>query len=330
MENIKKEQTPPEVSAGSKLRFPLRSSLKPKQEATDVQELSVSRRVKSSPSVAQSTSALDLSGKEKSAKPPKRLSVPAKLNPTPRKVLTGNVTPISNVGTKSDTPLSDVSKSSSRRKFCVLSSVSYWMAQIKLAESASKHTISLGFFKLALVSGCEPFQRLREELKSYVVKHNLLTEHEEATKVVLKNFNIDVEKLKFVEDGPLSNKAEKSASTNAGNLKPKCLNSGALSVTNPNMTCTKKNSNMKKNNSNISEAQKKVQKSKTDHNKSGSAEGKKLAKDAVNDEADALCTEEKSHEEKENVEDKENAEDKENMDFQSMQEAVVNEEIHGN
>lgn len=116
--------------------------------------------------VSKSVSVLDISGKDKSGKPPRRLSIPAKstVSPVPRSV--GTITPISEARakrsdyrqTKSDTPVSVVSKSSNQRKFNVLSSASYWLSQIKLSESAAKHTISLGFFKLALEAGCEVWQ----------------------------------------------------------------------------------------------------------------------------------------------------------------------------
>lgn len=119
-------------------------------------------RAKPYSAVSQSVSVLDLSGKDKSAKPPRRLSIPTKTATGPRPAPIGSVTPTSqtrNVRSdgqeKSDTPASDVSRSASRRKFSTLSSVSYWLTQIKLAEASSKHSVSLGFFKLALESGCE-------------------------------------------------------------------------------------------------------------------------------------------------------------------------------
>ncbi|RRT78234.1 hypothetical protein B296_00027374, partial [Ensete ventricosum] len=116
-------------------------------------------RGRSSPAVSKSVNVLDLSGMDKSAKPTRRLSIPTKTAHPPT---VKSMTPISeararisNIQGKSDTPLSDISKSMSKRKFNVLSSVSYWLTQIKLSESASWHSISLGFFKLALESGCE-------------------------------------------------------------------------------------------------------------------------------------------------------------------------------
>ncbi|PKU59894.1 hypothetical protein MA16_Dca029249 [Dendrobium catenatum] len=51
--------------------------------------------------------------------------------------------------------MSDASKYSYRKRFTVLSSASYWLSQIKLSESASKHSVSIGFFMLSLESGVE-------------------------------------------------------------------------------------------------------------------------------------------------------------------------------
>lgn len=114
-------------------------------------------RVRPLSSVSQSVGVPDLS-----AKPPRRHSIPTKSSFSPHQASVGSITPISEtrlnrpiIQEKSDTPLSDVSKSSSRCKFNVLSSVSYWLTQIKLSETACKHSVSLGFFKLALESGCE-------------------------------------------------------------------------------------------------------------------------------------------------------------------------------
>lgn len=113
--------------------------------------------------VSKSVSVLDLSGNKKSAKPTRRLSIPAKSAAIPLPRPTGSITPISetrmkrqtNSHRKSETTVSDMSKSASRRKFSVLSSASYWLSQIKISESSAKHSISVGFFKLALESDCE-------------------------------------------------------------------------------------------------------------------------------------------------------------------------------
>ncbi|KAF0903023.1 hypothetical protein E2562_022647 [Oryza meyeriana var. granulata] len=229
----------------SKLRYPLRSASRPKAEAADAPPTSASaaRRAKPSLDVSKSVSGLDLSlVKDNSAKPPRRHSIQTKPGASPRPTPTGTITPVSLVRSrrsdnqgKFDTPISEVSMSTARRKFSTLSSISYWMTQIRLAEAASKHSISLGFFKLALESECEPLDRMREELKSYVVRHGLATELEEPVKDVLQVYNIveDFEKLRITvnssEQLKKSDKAAQSASNVSpkGNLKPRSLNSDA-------------------------------------------------------------------------------------------------------
>ncbi|KAL2935142.1 Cytoskeleton-associated protein 2-like [Bienertia sinuspersici] len=187
-EPVMNEQTSASVGK-SKLRYPLRSASKSKDQNSKFPEFANnsssanSKRGRNS-NMSKSVSVLELSGKGKdkaAAKPPRRQSIPSKSSVSPQQKSACNITPISEARLKRsnngqercDTPLSDVSRSSVRRKFNILSSASYWLSQIKLSESASKHSISLGFFKLALEAGSEPMQRLREELKSYVQRHNL-------------------------------------------------------------------------------------------------------------------------------------------------------------
>lgn len=204
-EAVKEQQSAAQISGSagkSKLRYPLRSSMKPKEQkppAPDLSNSSSSRRGRATPSVSKSVGVLDLS-KEKSGsgKPPRRLSIPTKSTVTPSPKFVGTTTPIfegraakkpSNGQGKSDTPLSDSSRSSTRRRFNVLSSASYWLSQIKLSESASKHSVSLGFFKLALEAGCEPLQKMSDELKSYIRRHNL-GENGEAINELLESYNV--------------------------------------------------------------------------------------------------------------------------------------------
>ncbi|GER32044.1 riboflavin kinase/FMN hydrolase, partial [Striga asiatica] len=184
------------------LRYALRSATKLKDEKPpftgSANSISAAKRERVQSSVSKSVEVLNLSGKEKSsAKPPRRLSVP---NKKPNATLTpksiSSITPISETRAKSavsqgksDTPRSDISNLSARKKFSTLSSPSYWLSQIKLSESASKHSISLGFFKLALEAGCEPIQRLSDELKSYVRRHDL-SEHGEVLKLLLEGYKI--------------------------------------------------------------------------------------------------------------------------------------------
>ncbi|KAL6541367.1 hypothetical protein OROHE_011075 [Orobanche hederae] len=211
------------------LRYPLRSVTRPKEEKMPLSDSSNSnsatKRGRVPSSVSKSLSVLDLSGKEKTSKPPRRLSVPSKSNGTPAPKSVGTITPISETRAmrsafsqgKSDTPVSDVSKSSTRKKFSTLSSASYWLSQIKLSESAAKHSVSLGFFKLALESGCEgsqnvqPIQRMSHELKSYIRRHDL-PELGESVKELFEGYKIS----ESYETSQVSGKCSQVASEGGG------------------------------------------------------------------------------------------------------------------
>ncbi|ONK80905.1 uncharacterized protein A4U43_C01F23070 [Asparagus officinalis] len=311
----------------------------------------IKTRVRSSSTISQSVSALDLSAKDKSAKTPRRLSIPTKSAFSPHQASVGSITPVSATGArrssiqqKSDTQLSDVSKSS-----CRLYYVSYWLTQIKLAESASKHSVSLGFFKLALELGCEPLQRIREELKSYVHKHNLLAELGEATKDLLQRYNIleeESEHLKLSEDSSKLQENGSTASnqnirsscalTGSGNQKPKSLISKALTVSEAKevqrVPVAKEKPSSIKNpghfvavkDANVNNAQKKSLKpSRVDSNRSN-AKVKSLTTEALSkkgDLVDPALTGEAA------IEDRDILEDKENMDSQSINGAVLKEDV---
>ncbi|KAJ4973720.1 hypothetical protein NE237_006894 [Protea cynaroides] len=233
----------------SKLRYPLRSASKPKDEKPAMAEIStasIPKRGRPASNVSKSVSILDLSG-DKSTKPPRRLSIPAKsaISPLPRPA--GTITPISesrgkklgNGQGKSETPVSEVSKSLNRKKFSVLSSASYWLSQIKQSESAAKHSISLGFFKLALEAGCEPLQRMRDELKSYKCRHNL-DELGEFVKELFESYDIPEDSEQFQVSGTCSHVPEEGtrssdedvhssvSSTGARKQRPKSSNPGNL------------------------------------------------------------------------------------------------------
>lgn len=110
-------------------------------------------------------SVLDLSAKDTAAKPPRRFSIPSKSNASPYMKPAGTITPISEIRAKrsitnqgkSYTPVSDATKSGARKNLSYISSASYWLSQIKLSESAAMHSISLGFFKLALEAECKVY-----------------------------------------------------------------------------------------------------------------------------------------------------------------------------
>ncbi|XP_073109420.1 uncharacterized protein [Elaeis guineensis] len=341
----------------SKLRYPLRSAARPKEANPAITDASnsTSKRGRPPSVVSKSVSALDISGKEKSAKPPRRLSIPTKPITSPRQVPFGSITPISetrmkrsNTPGKSDTPVSDVSKSMSRRKFSVISSVSYWLAQIKLSESASKHSISLGFFKLAMESGCEPLDRVRDELKSYVCRHNLVAELGEPAKDLLQMYNIveDLEHLKVsescsqlpVERNQFSDKAPRSSTASKSrNLKPKSLNPNTRAVAESNKRESiqqRKPAYKKKGSSNESpvyavsvddtngsNAQKKFRQPRKMESNGGKGKIKSSPKKSISetvDAADPLPIEETSYE------------DKENMNTQLIEGARIEEETQTN
>nr|CAB3468273.1 unnamed protein product [Digitaria exilis] len=233
------------AARASKLRYPLRSASRGKAAASPAADapptISGPRRTKPSSDVSKSM-CLDLPVKDKSAKPPRRHSIQTKPGASPRPTPSGTVTPVSGVRSRRsdsqgrfDTPTSEVSMSTTRRKFSTLSSISYWMTQIRVAEAASKHSVSLAFFKLALESECEPLDRMREELKSYVARHGLATELADPVKEVLQVYDIveDFEKLKIsAEPSQQPKRSDKAARTATnvspnGNLKPRSLNSEA-------------------------------------------------------------------------------------------------------
>ncbi|XP_042040404.1 uncharacterized protein LOC121785974 isoform X1 [Salvia splendens] len=234
-------------SASRLLRYPLRSATRIKEVkpplADSTNSHSATKRGRLASSVTKSVSVLDLSGKEKSARPPRRLSVPSKPNASSASKSFGNITPISEARSKrtgvnqgpSDTPLSDVSKSSNRKKFNVLASASYWLTQIKHSESVGKHSISLGFFKLALEAGCEPMQKMSDELKSYARTHELsglkesvkelfegykISENYEPSVASLTGSQVPAEPNQSSEDDARSSS---SSITDAEKVKPKSL-----------------------------------------------------------------------------------------------------------
>uniref|UniRef100_A0A7N0VFG4 Uncharacterized protein n=1 Tax=Kalanchoe fedtschenkoi TaxID=63787 RepID=A0A7N0VFG4_KALFE len=194
--------------------------------------------------LSKSMNVLDLSGKDRSAsaKPPRRLSIPAKTNTTPAAKRIDSMTPISEtrprrsavIQAKSDTPSSEVSKSGMRRQYSRLSTASYWLSQIKLAETEAKHSVSLGLFKLALEAGCEPQHQMRNELKAYARKHEL-DKHGAFVKELFGSYKIteSLEELRVsinanevAQGGTKSSDGVQSAisSIKSRNLKPKSLN----------------------------------------------------------------------------------------------------------
>ncbi|ESW10201.1 hypothetical protein PHAVU_009G189600 [Phaseolus vulgaris] len=249
-------------------KYALRSANKSKEEKSDnspncPNPYETKRgRILGASSVSKSVSVIDFSGKDKSgsAKPPRRLSIPAKAPATSRPKLGGNITPISETRTgrsalsqgRSKTPISEISKTT---KFNLLTSASYWLNQIKLSETAAKHSISLGFFKLALEAGCEALGPMQEGLKSYMRRHQLDDGLGETVKALLESYNISesIEQLQLSgtishvpEDGTRSSDDDvhsSSSTIESRKLKPRSLNSTQLtpSESTKKETCQKSN-----------------------------------------------------------------------------------------
>lgn len=82
----------------------------------------------------------------------------------------------------------------------------------------------------------QPSSRVREELKSYIQRHNLLAEQKEYVKDLLQNYNIveDLDKLNISEScsklpEEVAQKSDKDRSKTRS-MKPKSLNSENLAV----------------------------------------------------------------------------------------------------
>ncbi|KAM0982611.1 hypothetical protein EV1_015433 [Malus domestica] len=247
---MEEPQSAQSAQSGKLLRYALRSGTKSKEEKPPVAAAepspnnSAAKRERPASNMSKSVGVLDLSGKDKPAKPTRRFSIPSKPPTTPAPKLGGNITQISEArsrrSVRSDSPASsDVSRPTSRKKFNVLASPSYWLQQIKLSEAAGKHLISLGFFKLALEAECESLQ-LRYELKSYVDRYEL-SDLEDPLKELLESKSVAVNEQaqvsetcsQVLEEGTRSSDddAKSCSSTMAsGKLKPKSLNIKAAQV----------------------------------------------------------------------------------------------------
>ncbi|KAK7411465.1 hypothetical protein VNO78_02898 [Psophocarpus tetragonolobus] len=274
-ETVMEQQQPSAAAAASSgntarsrlQKYALRSANKLKEEKSETPNCSNPSETKrgrsvGASSVSKSVSVLNFSGKDKSGsgKPPRRLSVPDKAPPTSRPKL-GSITPISETrtgrsglgqGRSKTTPISDISKTSARTKSNLLTSASYWLSQIKLSETAAKHSISLGFFKLALEAGCEPLRPLQEGLKAYVSRHQL-DGLGETVNALFESYNISetMEQLqvsetisRVSEEGTRSSDDDvHSSSSTMGSrkLKPKSLNIDSTQLT-PSTESTKETS----------------------------------------------------------------------------------------
>ncbi|XP_059311359.1 uncharacterized protein LOC132062903 [Lycium ferocissimum] len=92
----------------------------------------------------------------------------------------------------------------SKCRFDKLETTTYWLSQIKLAETVGKHSVSAAFFGLALESKAEPFRNILLELKKYLRRHKHLSEWKEWKEVC---FNYGLLK----EEGSSSDKTGNSS-----------------------------------------------------------------------------------------------------------------------
>lgn len=67
----------------------------------------------------------------------------------------------------------------SKCRFDKLETSSYWLGQIRLAESVGKHFVSSAFFRLAAECKAEPFRNIKVELKKYLGRHEYLSGEKE-------------------------------------------------------------------------------------------------------------------------------------------------------
>ncbi|KAL3518360.1 hypothetical protein ACH5RR_020949 [Cinchona calisaya] len=67
----------------------------------------------------------------------------------------------------------------SKCRFDKLETSSYWLGQIRLAESVGKHFVSAAFFRLASECKAEPFRNIKVELKKYLARHDYLSGEKE-------------------------------------------------------------------------------------------------------------------------------------------------------
>ncbi|XP_061359033.1 uncharacterized protein LOC133303173 [Gastrolobium bilobum] len=100
-----------------------------------------------------------------------------------------------NVRTKSKVPPTPfyTAVHCSKCRFDRLETSSYWISQIKMAESVGKHFVASDFFRLALESQAEPSRNLRNELRRYLLRHGHLSEQKEWREVAARYGLLKVE-----------------------------------------------------------------------------------------------------------------------------------------
>ncbi|KAF8683788.1 hypothetical protein HU200_044722 [Digitaria exilis] len=92
-------------------------------------------------------------------------------------------------------------------------SATYWLAQIRMAESVGKHWVAAAFFRLAFECQAQPIHRIRSELRSYVVRHESAGTFTPLFDELLTAHGMPVNQPKFDADG--CDKVDTPLATNA-------------------------------------------------------------------------------------------------------------------
>ncbi|KAK6926810.1 hypothetical protein RJ641_008529 [Dillenia turbinata] len=153
-----------------------------------------------------------------------KISVPENNNSVNTPVQTPARSPAPNKPRISGTPY-HTAENCSKCRFDRLETSSYWLSQIKLAESVGKHFVSAAFFRLALESKAEPTRNLRVELKKYMARHGHLastTEWREVSKSygLYKEENNAAETDSAVEIARMSDSVDAAIAEEEQELKP--------------------------------------------------------------------------------------------------------------
>nr|TKV96701.1 hypothetical protein SEVIR_9G446000v2 [Setaria viridis] len=100
-----------------------------------------------------------------------------------------------------------------------LESATYWLAQIRLAESVGKHWVAAAFFRLAFECQAQPIHRIQSELRSYAVRHESAGTLTPLFDELLTAHGMPVNQPKFDVDGcekidtPIANAVDKNTDT---------------------------------------------------------------------------------------------------------------------
>ncbi|KAK3028170.1 hypothetical protein RJ639_038694 [Escallonia herrerae] len=143
---------------------------------------------------------------------PQKQSKPAQPTPPSKEI---PVIETANKSTEESRVKPKKKKRCSKCRFDRLETSSYWLGQIKLAESVGKHFASAAFFRLAFESKAEPFRNVRIELKCYLARHGYLSAETE-WKEVTRSYGLMKDESNFAEEGDSSPAKALTSDANMG------------------------------------------------------------------------------------------------------------------